>query len=66
MPVFLLWSLLPIALLAMQLHANIEFRSNEQRAMLFSSLGLIFSSLIFLWASLEMFQVDRRNDPALI
>jgi len=58
------WGLAPLLILAMQLNAGLDLTGVSDWGLPLGALGLVFSSLVFLWAGYELWRVRNRRAPA--
>jgi hypothetical protein len=61
--VSLAWALAPLLILTMQLRAEVDLTGISDWGIPLGAIGLIFSSLVFLWASCELWRVRNRVTP---
>ena len=61
--VSLAWSLAPLLILTLQLTAELDLTGISDWGVPLGTVGLVFSSLIFLWASYELWRVRGRAQP---
>lgn len=63
--VSLAWALAPLLILAMQLNAGLDLTGVSDWGLPLGVLGLVFSSIVFLWAGYELWRVRNRVAPAM-
>ena len=64
--VSLAWTLAPLLILTMQLRAEVDLTGISDWGVPLGTIGLIFSSLVFLWASYELWRVRNRAAPEAV